>query len=74
LKTIVLANHKGGYAKTTTALNLGVLLAKQGSRTLAVDLDPQANLLLALGKVETLIGYDEFTSIVDEEDGAHLHT
>jgi cellulose biosynthesis protein BcsQ len=53
---------------------LGVLLAKQGSRTLAIDLDPQGNLLLALGKVKTLIGYVEFTSIVDEEDEAHLHT
>jgi chromosome partitioning protein len=49
LKTIVLANHKGGCAKTTTALNLAVVLAKQGSRVLAVDLDPQGNLSVALG-------------------------
>jgi chromosome partitioning protein len=49
VKTIVLANHKGGCAKTTTALNLAVVLAKQGSRVLAVDLDPQGNLSVALG-------------------------
>jgi chromosome partitioning protein len=49
MNTIVLANHKGGCAKTTTALNLAIVLAKQGSRVLAVDLDPQGNLSVALG-------------------------
>jgi chromosome partitioning protein len=49
VKTIVLANHKGGCAKTTTVLNLAIVLAKQGSRVLAVDLDPQGNLSVALG-------------------------
>ena len=49
MKTITIANHKGGVAKTTTALNLAVLLANQGSRVLACDLDPQGNLSLALG-------------------------
>jgi chromosome partitioning protein len=49
LKTIVLANHKGGCSKTTTALNLAIVLVKQGSRVLAVDLDPQGNLSVALG-------------------------
>lgn len=49
MKTIVIANHKGGCAKTTTALNLAIVLASQGSRVLAVDLDPQGNLSVALG-------------------------
>lgn len=49
MKTITIANHKGGVAKTTTALNLAVLLAHQGTRVLACDLDPQGNLSLALG-------------------------
>jgi len=49
MKTIVLANHKGGCAKTTTALNIAVGLAAQGSRVLAVDLDPQGNLSAVFG-------------------------
>lgn len=49
MKTIVIANHKGGCAKTTTALNLAIVLASQGSRVLAVDLDPQGNLSVACG-------------------------
>lgn len=49
MKTICLANHKGGCAKTTTALNLAVALAQKGARVLAVDLDPQGNLSVALG-------------------------
>lgn len=49
MKTIVIANHKGGCAKTTCALNIGIVLASQGARVLMVDLDPQGNLSVALG-------------------------
>ena len=38
-RVIAFANQKGGVAKTTTTLNLGVALAEQGLRVLAVDLD-----------------------------------
>ena len=38
---IVLANQKGGVAKTTTTLNLGVAFSEQGFKVLLVDLDPQ---------------------------------
>lgn len=43
-KIIALANHKGGVAKTTTAANVGSILAKKGKRVLLIDLDAQANL------------------------------
>ena len=43
-KRISLFNHKGGVSKTTTAFNLGWMLAKKGKRVLLVDCDPQCNL------------------------------
>jgi chromosome partitioning protein len=48
-QVIVLANQKGGVAKTTTTLNLGVAFAEQGFRVLLVDLDPQGNLTMSQG-------------------------
>jgi chromosome partitioning protein len=48
-RTIAFANQKGGVAKTTTTLNLGVALAEQGKRVLAIDLDPQGNLTMSQG-------------------------
>ncbi len=48
-RVIALANQKGGVAKTTTTLNLGVALKDMGARVLAVDLDPQSNLSMSQG-------------------------
>src|ERR671938_405811 len=48
-RVIVFANQKGGVAKTTTTLNLGVALAEKGHKVLAVDLDPQGNLTMSQG-------------------------
>src|SRR5213082_1497225 len=48
-RVISFANQKGGVAKTTTTLNLGVAFAEQGLRVLAVDLDPQGNLTMSQG-------------------------
>jgi len=46
---IAIANEKGGVAKTTTALSLGAAMVEQHQKALVIDLDPQANLTLALG-------------------------
>jgi chromosome partitioning protein len=48
-KVVAFTNQKGGVAKTTTTLNLGVALQEMGHRALAVDLDPQGNLTMSLG-------------------------
>ncbi len=48
-RVIVLANQKGGVAKTTTTLNLGVAFHEMGHRVLIIDLDPQGNLTMSQG-------------------------
>jgi chromosome partitioning protein len=48
-RVIAFANQKGGVAKTTTTLNLGVAFAEHGMRVLLVDLDPQGNLTMSQG-------------------------
>jgi chromosome partitioning protein len=48
-RVIAFANQKGGVAKTTTTLNLGVALGELGHRVLLIDLDPQGNLTMSQG-------------------------
>ena len=48
-KVVAFSNQKGGVAKTTTTLNLGVAVQELGRRVLVVDLDPQGNLTMSLG-------------------------
>ena len=46
---IAFANQKGGVAKTTSTLNLGVAFREQGLKVLCIDLDPQGNLTMSQG-------------------------
>jgi chromosome partitioning protein len=48
-RVIAFANQKGGVAKTTTTLNLGVALVEKGFKVLVIDMDPQGNLTMSQG-------------------------
>ena len=46
-KIIVMANQKGGVAKTSSTRNLAYSLAELGKKVLAVGFDPQTNLTIS---------------------------
>lgn len=48
-KIVVVANQKGGVAKTSTVRNLSYALAEMGKKVLVVDFDPQYNLTTSFG-------------------------
>ncbi len=49
MQMIALVNQKDGVGKSTTAVNLGIGLARQGKNVLLVDADSQGNLIEILG-------------------------
>ncbi|MDQ4059071.1 MAG: AAA family ATPase, partial [Actinomycetota bacterium] len=48
-RVLAFANQKGGVAKTTSTLAIGVALAEMDLRVLAIDLDPQGGLTYCMG-------------------------
>lgn len=62
---IAFANQKGGVGKTTSAVNLGVILADLGYRTLLIDADPQGNATSSLGVDKDALAATTYDLLVD---------
>ena len=66
---------KGGVGKTTLASTLARLYADEGRTVLAADVDPDANLGLALGlsqeEVDAIVPISKMRSLVEERTGAN---
>lgn len=71
MKKIVLFNHKGGVSKTTSAFNIGWMIAEMGHKVLLVDADPQCNLsAMVLGDKFDQYYEDHLTSQMNIMNGS----
>lgn len=69
---VALAMQKGGTGKTTTTLNLGVELARLGSKVLLIDIDPQANLTSGLGFDPESLEYSVYDVLLNSSKGINF--
>lgn len=65
MKTIAVANQKGGVGKTTTSVNLAACLAAMGRSILLVDLDPQGNATMSSGVDKHEVEYSTYDLLVE---------
>ena len=68
MRTIAVANQKGGCGKTTVVINLAACLARENLRTLVVDLDPQGHCALGLAVPEEQIEISIFDALTSPDD------
>ena len=67
MRTIAIANQKGGCGKTTTAVNVAAALTKSGERILLVDLDSQAHSTLGLGYEPENLNKTIYDALIDRQ-------
>lgn len=67
--TITFGNQKGGVGKSTTSATTSFLLAEQGYKVLAVDMDSQANMVQMIANTDDLLQYEDKTIKEGIEEG-----
>lgn len=74
MRTLAVANAKGGTGKTTLAVHLAAGLARQGKRTLLVDLDPQGSASTWLLGIDHGVGAGTAEALLAKRIGPdHVH-
>lgn len=80
MRTIVVTNHKGGSAKTTTTVNLAAALGEAGHKVLVIDMDPQASASAWLGVpdpevsvMDAIQGRDRLANLIYESTAPGVH-
>lgn len=69
---IAIFNQKGGVGKTTTAINIAAILARNGRQPLLIDLDPQAHLSSIHGSTPTTAASSVFALYLENRPLAEL--
>ena len=72
MRTITIANQKGGCGKTTVAINLAATLAREGRRALLVDLDPQGHCALGMAVPDDQIDLSILDCLLKQLEGDPL--
>ncbi|MCB9866171.1 MAG: AAA family ATPase [Phycisphaerales bacterium] len=72
MRTISIANQKGGCGKTTIAINLAATLAREGRRALLVDMDPQGHCALGLAVPEEQIDLSVLDCLLAQRKGERI--